>query len=100
LGVRPFLMHLTDPGVIEALQDKLPAAVLVAHQASDKAFYTNLVRTWIERGVLPADTDPGAIFSVLAATFALAVSKQLVGDRWEDVVGLLARALARELTTT
>jgi len=98
LEAHPFLRHLLDPSVLASLLEHLPPAVAQAHQAQDRAFYLGLVRGWIEHGVLPAHTDPELIFAVVASAWALALQREVVGERWRDVVGVLARGLARELT--
>ena len=97
LDRHPFLRRVTEPGVIERLQAKVPPAVLMDHQARDRAFFTGLVRRWIERGILPAHTDPQVVFGLAASMFALALSRDVIGPAYPASTRRMARALARDL---
>jgi len=97
LQTHPFLRQLTAPGTLETLRAKLPPALIADHEARDRAFYTGLVRAWIERGALPPTLDPELVFELSAAAFALSLHRDIVGHGFPRVASTLARALAREL---
>jgi len=99
LETHPFLRQLSRPETIAALMEKVPPAIIADHRARDRAFYTGLIRGWIERGALPSTFDPSIVFSLSAAVFALSTSREMIGEDFSQVTITMARALAKDLTS-
>lgn len=99
LEEHPFLRRLVDPQTIAALRRKLPPEQLAAHVDRDTRFTRGIVAGWIARGIVPPETDPDLVHALSASALALALSRDIVGDRYPQVTDTLARALARELVS-
>jgi len=100
LDEHPFLRRLADAQTVAALRRKLPAEQLAAHMDRDAAFTAHIVYGWVARGIVAADTDPALVHALAASTFALAMSRDIVGTPYAEVTAVLSRALARELTAS
>lgn len=97
LDTHPFLRRVADPRTMQALYRKLPPEQLAQHRLGDRTFNDRLLERWIAQGVMPAGTDPELFFALSASMFALSLSREVVGPRYEAVGQTLARALAHEL---
>lgn len=94
----PFLRLITDRETILALERKVSPEVLAAHRSSDRAWIVELVRSWRQGGAIRDDIDDDVIFGCFAAFFALALQPDVVGERFDQVVDVLARGLGWALT--
>lgn len=90
----PFLRALLDPEVLGALSLRVDPARLDAHRASDRAFFASLVKDWKTRGWLREAVEPEVVFDVLAAMFAIALQRELIG---EDSARRAAREIAEAI---
>jgi AcrR family transcriptional regulator len=75
----PLLRRLLDPETLSALALRVPAERLAAHQAADRAYFEALVHGWRQRGWLHAEVEPGVVFDVLSAVFAVTLQRELFG---------------------
>lgn len=100
LQAHPFLRRLLEPGTVAALARKLPSGALEAHQRGDAAWLQGLQDRWGELGLLRPDLEPGALFAVSAALFALGTTQDHIAPVYDQATSLLARSLARELGAT
>ena len=98
LDEHPFLRRLADPRTVAALRRKLPPEQLAAHMERDARYTRGLVAGWVARGILPEGTDPDLVHALSASAFALAMSRDIVGEaQFPAVTRALSEALAMRL---
>jgi AcrR family transcriptional regulator len=96
LETHPVLRILADPEESQALFRKVPEAKLHANQEDDDAFFGRLIAGWQQENII-VPGDPLVMAGLIRAILALALQRDLIGDRYHEIMDLLIDSLTNAL---
>ncbi|MFC1618825.1 TetR/AcrR family transcriptional regulator [Candidatus Neomarinimicrobiota bacterium] len=96
LETHPVLRILADPEESQALFRKIPEAKLHANQEDDDAFFGHLLAGWQQENII-VPGDPLVMAGLIRAILALALQRELIGDRYHEIMDLLIDSLTDAL---
>jgi AcrR family transcriptional regulator len=96
LETHPVLRILADPEESQPLFRKIPEAKLHANQEDDDVFFSHLISNWQREGFL-GPGDPLVMAGLVRVILALSLQRDLIGERYHEIMELLIDSMTKAL---